>query len=197
MKKKQVNWYLIIGYTLISIGIYIAASIYFPIAKNEIGYQISKIEGAENKELVPVDKSFGILIPKIQANSKIIKNVDPFNSSIYQKALSQGVAHAKTSALPGSNGNIFLFSHSSADFLTASRYNSIFYLLNKLVIGDEIKIYYEDKEYIYHVTSKRVADPTDTSFIYSKAPKETLTLMTCWPPGTSIKRLVVQATLLP
>lgn len=197
MKKKQINWFLVTGYTLISIGIYIATSIYFPIAKNEIGYQVSRLQENEKKELVPVDKSFGILIPKIQANSKVIKNVDPFNSNIYQKALSQGVAHAKTSALPGSKGNVFLFSHSSADFLTASRYNSIFYLLNKLVIGDEIKIFYEDKEYIYHVTSKRVVEPTDTSFIYSKASKETLSLMTCWPPGTSLKRLVVQATLLP
>ena len=31
---------------------------------------------------------------------------------------------------------------------------------------------------------------------FAEIPKETLTLMTCWPVGTSLDRLIVQASLV-
>jgi len=112
---------------------------------------------------------------------------------VYQKALTKGVAHAKGTSLPGQGGNIFIFSHSSSDFLNARRYNSIFYLLSKLVLGDEVKIYFENTEYKYSVLSRKAVEPTDLSYLASRSDQEVLTLMTCWPPGTSQKRLIIQA----
>ena len=85
-----------------------------------------------DKIITPTDTQFGLVIPKINANSPIIKDVDPNNQREYQVALSKGVAHALGSALPSQTGNVFLFSHSAGNFWEASRFNGIFYLLNKL-----------------------------------------------------------------
>jgi LPXTG-site transpeptidase (sortase) family protein len=95
--------------------------------------------------------------------------------------------------LPGEGGNIFIFAHSSTDILIAARYNSVFYLLHHLESGDLIKLWYQDHEYLYSVTDKLYVSPQDTKYLTATPATETLTLMTCWPPGTSLKRLIVIA----
>ncbi|MCR4306159.1 MAG: class E sortase [Candidatus Daviesbacteria bacterium] len=129
------------------------------------------------------------------ANVKIVPNVDPFNVKDYQIALTRGVAHAKGTAFPNGVGNVFLFSHSSVSFYEANRYNSIFYLLDKLAVGDEIDLYYLNSKFEYSVTEKKVVDAADIKYLASSGSGRTVTLMTCWPPGTSFKRLMVIAKL--
>lgn len=148
---------------------------------------------ADKKAIKPVDEDYGIVIPKINANSKIIKDVNPFKSSEYQWALTKGVAQAKGSVYPGQFGNLFLFSHSSVNFYEAVRYNSVFYLLSKLEKGDEIYIFYKKNKIKYSVIGKKLVDPNDISYLTKGSSKHTLTLMTCWPPGTTYKRLLVIA----
>ena len=143
--------------------------------------------------LVPADEQFGIVIPKIEANAKVIANVDAQNPAMYQRALARGVAHASGSALPGETGNIFIFAHSGQDVLEANRYNAVFYLLSKLEKEDEIYIFFENKKYIYRVTDKKTATPEEVEYMDGSPSVKTLTLMTCWPGGTTWKRLVVQA----
>jgi sortase A len=143
---------------------------------------------------------FGIVIPKIRANAKVINNIDPFNSKEYQWALTKGVAHAKGTAYPGHAGNTFIFAHSSVDWYIANRYNSVFYLLHKLEKGDKIEMYYKKKKYVYEVTVKKYVDASDVSYLNSQNSLNSLntsilTLMTCWPPGTTYKRLIVQAKI--
>ncbi len=147
------------------------------------------------KPLLPIDTNFGIVIPKIGANARIIANVNPFDPAEYQQKLALGVAHAWDSSLPGFGGNIFLFSHSGADFREASRYNAVFYLIDKLQSGDEIDLYYRGKKYIYLVKEKKIVDPERVEYIPAKLTslRETVTLMTCWPAGTTFKRLLVIA----
>jgi len=142
--------------------------------------------------LLPPDTDFSLVIDKIGASSRIIKNVDSLDSRLYQLALRDGIAQAKGSSLPGEGSNIFLFAHSSADLMTAERYNSVFYLLHHLESGDLIKVFYLGKQYDYAVTDKRIVAPTDTSYLRPSS-SEQLTLMTCWPPGTTLKRLIILA----
>lgn len=178
-------------------GFWIVLSTFFPLVKNEIVYQAVQKKIYTPKVIVPLDKDFGIVIPKIQANAKIIRDVDPFSFTIYQKALSEGVAHALGTSLPGQGGNVFLFSHSSSDFLNARRYNSVFYLLSKLEPGDQIQIYFDQHLFNYSVFTKHTVSPDNLEFLSSNSRRDILTLMTCWPPGTSLKRLIVQAKRLP
>ena len=141
----------------------------------------------------PVDPNFSIVIPKIAANARIVDNVNPADESEYLEKLKFGVAHAAGTYLPGQNGHIFLFAHSTDYVWNVSTYNAVFYLLYKLNDGDEIDIFFEGKRHVYTVTGKKVVEPTDVQYLTNKTESESLTLQTCWPPGTTLKRLLVFA----
>lgn len=188
---------LFFGYLLIGLGILMPILLFTPIAKNEIQYQVRQISSrGQVNEVTPVNEDFALVIPKLAINAFVVKDVNPFDEKIYQKALTQGVAHAKGSALPGQTGNTFIFSHSSQNFFEAQKYNSIFYLLGKLSQGDEINIYYEKIKYSYIVTDIKIVDPKYISFMKAFGDSKILTLMTCYPPGTNFKRLIVKAKIL-
>ena len=198
--------FLTIGIVMISAGFAIAGVTYFPVVRDEVGFRLhaprtdvtvktgSQLNQAGNGVIYPVDEEFSLVIPKIGANSKVIADVDPFDSKQYQQALTKGVAHARGTSLPGQPGNIFLFSHSSVNFFEASRYNSIFYLLNKMEPGDEIFIVFKGTVYKYSVTDRAIVPAHDVTYLKGSGSGQTLTLMTCWPAGTTLKRLVVQAS---
>lgn len=143
----------------------------------------------------PASTEYGIVIEKIDANAKVIPNIDPGNESQYVRALAQGVAAAKGSSNPGEPGNLYIFSHSIDAPWNVARYNAVFYLLRELVPGDKVIIFYQNKRYDYIVYDKTIASPTDTSFLANRYDKPVLTLQTCDPPGLLINRLIVRARL--
>lgn len=143
--------------------------------------------------LVPKDPEFSIVIPKIGANSNVIANVDPGNDTEYLDALKHGVAHAEGTAFPGEGGHIFMFAHSTDYIWNVGTYNAVFYLLYKLETGDEVDIFYKGVRHVYKVTGKEVVDPTQVEYLTKKTNEEFLTLQTCWPPGTTLKRMLVFA----
>ncbi len=151
-------------------------------------------QALDDKDVIhPIDEYFGIVIPKIGANSRVMINVDPTNKTEYQKKLEQGVAHAKGTSLPGQKGDMFIFAHSSTNLYVALHYNAVFYLLGKLDYGDKIYIFYNKHKFTYQVADKKIIDPSKVNYLYDDSEKEKLTLMTCWPPGSSFKRLLVFA----
>lgn len=148
------------------------------------------------KSITPVSTSFGIVIEKINANARVIANVNPAKEKEYSKALSQGVAHAAGTTFPGEPGNIYLFSHSTDASWNIVRFNAVFYLLRELERGDRIIVFYQDRRYDYIVFDKQVVEPNDVSFLTNKYDEDSvLTLQTCDPPGTLFKRLIVRAKL--
>ncbi|HSW47706.1 MAG TPA: sortase [Candidatus Saccharimonadales bacterium] len=193
--KRLSNFLIVFGIAAVAFSLIVFIFTFFPIIKNELDYSL--IHHDANANIVhSVDDEFGIVIPKIGANSKVIADVNPYNESEYQWALTKGVAHAKGSVYPGEKGNVFLFSHSSVDFYEALRYNSIFYLLNKLKKDDKIYLFYKKVKYQYKIVEIKYADPTNISYLRQKMNRKTVTLMTCWPPGTTFKRLLVIGELV-
>lgn len=134
-----------------------------------------------------------ITIPKINAQAPLIFNVDPNNHSVYSEALKKGVAQAKGTYLPGEKGRSFLFAHSSGNPLEQTNYNTVFLKLNELNHGDEILIKRNDKVYKYKVTQKKVVYPTETEYL-EKNDTPGIIIQTCWPIGTSWKRLLIFAS---
>lgn len=144
--------------------------------------------------MIPKDTNFSVLIPKIGANAEVIANVDPSNEKEYLDALKKGVAHAKGTVFPGMQGTTYLFAHSTDSFLDVSRYNAIFFLLKDLVPGDAVSVFFANKRYDYTVEKTVIIDPTDVSYLTNaQNTSEQLILQTCWPPGTTFKRLLVIA----
>lgn len=152
------------------------------------------LTGAQREVLIPRDPNFSIVIPKIGANSNIISNVNSANEQEYLNALQHGVAHTLGTAFPGEGGHIFLFAHSTDYFWNVGAYNAVFYLLYKLEKNDEVNLFYEGQRYRYQVVSKQIVDPSQVEYITRKTNKEFLTLQTCWPPGTTLKRQLIFAT---
>lgn len=143
--------------------------------------------------IIPEDPEFSVVIPKIGANAKIIPNINAADKDIYLQALQKGVAHTLGTAFPGEKGHIFLFAHSTDYFWNIGNYNAVFYLLYKLERKDEINIVYKGKRYIYKVIGTQIVDASQVEYIRRKSNREFLTLQTCWPPGTTLKRLLVFA----
>lgn len=143
----------------------------------------------EIKRKVENDK---LKISKIAVDAPVFWDVEP--DKIIETLLG-GVAHYKGSGLPGEGSNIFIVGHSSNYFWIKSDYNNVFSLLDKLEKGDRIELTKDNKSYFYDVVDKRVVKP-DQVEVLQRTPKETLSLMTCWPIGTSYERLVVQAQLI-
>jgi LPXTG-site transpeptidase (sortase) family protein len=140
---------------------------------------------------------FMIVIPAIEAKAKLIANVDPFNETEYNKALAEGIAHAKYTALPGENGNTFLFAHSGRNFYDGLHMNVQFYLLEKLVNGDLIYIKYQDQAYIYEVNNSLKVKPNEIDYLIDQSQDHNkLTLMSCWPAGINYRRQIVEAKLV-
>ncbi len=153
------------------------------------------LNGPKEQVLIPKDPYFSILIPKVGANEKVFPNVDPNDEAGFLSILYKGVAHAKGTVFPGQPGNIYLFAHSSDNFWDVGRYNAVFYLLKDLNVGDEIVLFFENRRYNYVVTGSKIVDANDVSFLTAEhmGSRENLILQTCWPPGTTWKRLLVFA----
>lgn len=152
-------------------------------------------EGSNEQILTPKDTDFSILIPKIGASEKIFPNVDPVKEEEFLPILEKGVAHAKGTVFPGLPGNTYLFAHSADNFWNVGRYNAVFYLIKDLSKGDDVVVFFEDKRYNYVVTDNKIVDDSDVSDLIKshRSNEQKLILQTCWPPGTTWKRLIVTA----
>lgn len=177
----------------------------FPVSITPIPRQAFSQNGSQNfadvrsssneQILIPKDTDFGIVIPKIGANAKIVPNVDPANEDEFLAALRIGIAHAKGTVFPGMEGTTYLFSHSTDNFWNVGRYNAIFYLLKDLTIGDGVVVYFENIRHNYVVYDSKIVDPSEVGYLQNShmKGKQILIMQTCWPPGTTWKRLLVFA----
>jgi|GEM_PF-617352 len=132
-----------------------------------------------------------ISIPKISVNAPVVYATSNDENAILTD-LQSGVVHYANTALPGQPGNSVIFGHSSNDWWEPGNYKFVFVLLDKLVPGDTFSVNYNAHRYIYQVASTTVVDPTDVA-VLNQTPDPEMTLITCSPPGTSWKRLVVVA----
>lgn len=138
----------------------------------------------------PRPKEFYVTIPKL--------NIFKAQALVDNLNFTKNLSHFPGSALPGEVGNVFITGHSVLpQFNDPKDYNKIFTKLEDLEIGDKIEVTLDGKTYEYLVQYSKVVSPRDISVLapISKNGKN-LTLMTCVPPGTSLKRLVVISSLI-
>jgi len=100
------------------------------------------------------------------------------------------------SAKPGTDGNTFIFGHSSNFPWISGDYNDVFALLDNVVYGDDIIVYYNQEKYVYKIFEKKIIKPGDVSILKKNTDTSEITLMTCWPVGTDLNRLVVIGKLV-
>lgn len=135
-------------------------------------------------------KEFYLSIPKLKIErAKVLTDSLEFKKNL---------SHFPKTALPGEVGNAFITGHSVLPrFADPKNYNAIFTKLPDLEIGDKIDVEMGGKNYQYIVEYSKVVNPKDLSVLSPISDNgKNLTLMTCVPPGTSIKRLVVVTSLI-
>ncbi len=151
-----------------------------------------------NLEVAPPDDR--VIIPRINRNVPIVK-VSTENlikrdwgalETDIQKALQYGVVHYPGTAEPGENGNVVITGHSSYFSWDPGRFKDVFALLHEVAVGDTVIVYHDQKKYFYQVYETKVVTP-DKIDVLTQAGENRLTLITCTPVGTNLKRLVVFA----
>lgn len=164
---------------------------------NDLGAQKSDIPPLD-LEIAPTDNR--LIIPRIDQNLPIVKVSSEslikrdWNGleKAMQAALQDGVVHYPGTSLPGQTGNVVITGHSSYFPWDPGRFKDVFALLHEVVIGDRIVVYYEQDKYLYEVSDIQVVLPSDIE-VLKQTPADQLTLITCTPVGTNLKRLVVSA----
>ncbi len=97
-----------------------------------------------------------------------------------------GVGHIPGSALPGDAGNCVLAGHRNYYIMHPFRH------LDKLEMGDEVIISYNNIKFRYVVYDSFVVEPQDTDVLAPQEGEEQmLTLVTCTPVLNPTKRLIV------
>lgn len=132
--------------------------------------------------------SYYVSIPKLK-----IKDAEViFGSTDLKKSL----IHYPKTALPGQYGSPVIFGHSVLpQFFNPESYLTIFSTLFKLKQGDEIFVSYDQIQYKYLVEEMFEVQPTDLSVLEQRFDDRYLTLITCSPPGTYLRRLIIRARL--
>ena len=98
--------------------------------------------------------------------------------------------------IPGKNGNAVIFGHSTLPQLFNPKdYKTIFANVYKLKNGDVIYAMINGVTYTYKIFKITVVDPENSSALVQDYDNSYLTLVTCTPPGTTWKRLIVKAVL--
>ncbi|MBR2587080.1 class E sortase [Candidatus Saccharibacteria bacterium] len=145
-----------------------------------------------------------VTLTKVSADPKLIipkLNIDvPLNFGVaiddVMDAMNRGVAHYRingASAYPGEVGNFVVMGHSAGDVYSANQYKFIFSGLERLEAGDLIYVHYNSVRYTYRMTGSEIILPTEVSKLVIETDKPIMTLVTCWPLGTSQKRLLIYA----
>lgn len=133
-----------------------------------------------------------LLVPKIGVKVPIAWNSPPDEETM-MKNLQSGVVHYAGTGLPNQpDGNVFISGHSSYYWWDKGNYKTIFATLDNLEVNDEIALAYEDQAYIYKVYEKLVVKPEQVE-VLDPVGKPILSLMTCVPVGTNLRRLVIRA----
>lgn len=132
--------------------------------------------------------SYTLSIPAINIKDAIVSTTD------YD--LSKHLVNYGGTAIPPENGASIVFGHSTLPQLFNPKdYKTIFANAYKLKTGDSITANVDGVAYVYKIVDIIVVDPDDTSMFSQNYDNSYLTLITCTPPGTTWKRLVVKARL--
>lgn len=153
---------------------YTKASVWFPkaVALNKTSYSL---------------QSYTLDIPKLK--------IDKANVLMGGEDLSKSLIQF-TGPLPGNNGNSVILGHSTLLwFYNPKDYKSIFSKLPELKIGDEIYLTVDNVNYTYKIFEMKIVTPEDLSVLEQSYDYPYITLITCVPPGTYFKRLIVKGRI--
>ncbi len=137
----------------------------------------------------PIQKTYKLTIPKLKIEDAVV--------TIGSQDLAHSLIQYQDTALPGQLGGPVIFGHSVLpQFFNPKNYMTIFSTMYKLKAGDEIFIDYDSIKYRYKIDDIYETEASDLSVLEQRFDGKYLTVVTCHPPGTYLRRLVVKASIV-
>jgi LPXTG-site transpeptidase (sortase) family protein len=138
-------------------------------------------QGTPGNNQVKAPQENRLVVPAMQLDAEVFEDAD-------MSALNKGLWHRPATSTPDKGGNTVIAGHR----FTYTNPTGIFYYLDKVKVGDPIGLWWQQKRYLYTVTSVRTVPPTEIS-VEDNTSDPRLTLYTCTPLWAPHDRLVVVA----
>ncbi len=136
----------------------------------------------------PKIPTYSISIPKLNIKDAVVSTTD--------NDLARHLVNYQGTAIPPDKGNAVIFGHSTLPQLFNPKdYKTIFATLYNLQEGDVVYVNVDGVIYLYRIFNINVVNPDDISIFSQDYSNSYLTLVTCTPPGTTWKRLIMKARL--
>ncbi|MFH1841060.1 MAG: sortase [Candidatus Shapirobacteria bacterium] len=133
--------------------------------------------------------TYSLSIPKLGIKEAAVE--------IGGKDLGKAMVHYSGTALPGQLGSAVIFCHSVLpQFFNPQNYKTICSTLPTLKKGDAVGVSFDGIEYRYRVYQMLEVPPEDVTVLEQHYDNSYLSLVTCVPPGTYLRRLIVRAELV-
>jgi len=150
----------------------------------EIG---SETSSSDDESFLPTQ--YSLTIPKLEINNALVRTDN--------EDLKKSLIQYPNTAPPGQLGNTVVFGHSVLpQFFEPQNYYTIFSTLYTLKLADPVYITYDGITYTYRIEEIFEVLPSDLSVLEQRFDRRTLTLITCTPPGTYLKRLILKARIV-
>lgn len=163
---------------------YTKASSWFPGSIQNDLFSLSTANENPNKP-----KYYQISIPSLGINEAKV--------ALEDEDLTKQLVQYPQTALPGQLGSPVIFGHSTLpQFFDPKNYKTIFSTLPDIKSGADIFITYDGLEYTYRVSKTYEVKPNELWVLRQDYSEKTLKVVTCVPPGTTLKRLIVEAKLI-
>jgi len=132
--------------------------------------------------------SYNLSIPTLGIDNADVSTIDN-NVDIH-------LVHFPGTAIPPEKGNAAIFGHSTLpQWFDPKNYKAIFATAHTLKLGDIINITVNNRVYTYKIMNISIIDPDNTSYLSQDTDGSYVSIVTCTPPGTTWKRLIVKAKL--
>jgi len=132
--------------------------------------------------------NYYISIPRLEIDNAYVSTIDN-NVNLH-------LVHFPGTALPPNTGNAVIFGHSTLpQWFDSHNPHAIFATALDTQIGDSISVTVGSKVYTYKVVIMTIVPAEDTSYLAQDSDGSYLSIITCTPPGTTWKRLVIKAKL--
>ncbi len=161
-------------------------------ARQVLGVQTAQASYVENSLGLNTDAEIILNIPSLNITVPIVWTKD---TKDFDNDLKNGVVHYPGTSTPGDIGTSYISGHSSNFSWSKGKYNQIFVKLDQLKEGETFTITatnFDGTKVKLHYVVKRQAEfqPNDQEQFINTS-KSVVALSTCWPPGTTARRLVV------
>lgn len=187
MKLARINDLLLSG--IIIVNGYIIAAPFLPqlttwwqLDHTNKKQQLQKLVQAPISKVAPVANH--VVIPDMGLDAPIGEGAYGNRYAV----LHSGIWRYSYGSTPDRGSNTVLVGHR----FTYTNPRGIFYALDKVHVGSEIAVFWNNKKYVYKVSETKVVDPAQVD-IQSASKDSELTLFTCTPLFHPTSRLVVVA----